>query len=229
MSPSAKKGLHSRYLLRAAAAKFADALVKVDPAVANASRIWKVYGTLACKGENTAERSHRVARILDSPEHVAVAPAEVLETIAALDKGGHGESGEATEHWTKEALKGVGAGQRNTTCAQLAGYYASKGIPPLRREWFDAQLLPLSLRLPEIVLNLLVEPALRRRVERDRQPHGHLRADSRATVQDRRQRLPAHPERPGDFGDREPPRPQAQLPQNLSGVRRIVHLHHDLT
>lgn len=36
---------------------------------------------------------------------------------------------ESPEKWLADALLGVGHGGRNDTCARLAGYYASKGIP----------------------------------------------------------------------------------------------------
>jgi hypothetical protein len=52
-------------VLKAVAQKFSDAAVKVDTDVANAARIWKVYGTLACKGDSTSERPHRFARLLE--------------------------------------------------------------------------------------------------------------------------------------------------------------------
>jgi len=43
--------------------KFNTKSCKVDTVVANPSRIWKVYGTLARKGDNTPERPHRRALI----------------------------------------------------------------------------------------------------------------------------------------------------------------------
>jgi hypothetical protein len=61
-------------LFEAVAAKFSDAptgggFVKFDTANSNASRPWKVYGTIAAKGDHTDQRPHRTAAI------------EVLETI----------------------------------------------------------------------------------------------------------------------------------------------------
>ncbi|MGA2333947.1 MAG: hypothetical protein ABSG08_01115 [Terriglobales bacterium] len=50
--------------LKAVAQKFSDQTVTVDVAVGNAARIWKVYGTLAAKGDSTAARPHRFARLL---------------------------------------------------------------------------------------------------------------------------------------------------------------------
>ncbi len=36
----------------------------IDKSVFNPSRIWKLYGTLACKGDDTAKWPHRMSRIL---------------------------------------------------------------------------------------------------------------------------------------------------------------------
>jgi hypothetical protein len=45
-----------------------DDQVSVDTGVYNAARIWKLYGTIACKGDNTPERPHRPARFIEVPE-----------------------------------------------------------------------------------------------------------------------------------------------------------------
>src|SRR2546426_5826417 len=58
--------------------------LKIDVSVGNAARIWKLYGTLAAKGDSTAERPHRRATILEAPEHPTPAPREVLERLAAM-------------------------------------------------------------------------------------------------------------------------------------------------
>ncbi len=55
-----------------------------------------------------------------------------------------------------------------------------------RREFLHAEFLALSLGEPQIVLHLLVEPALGSGVEGDRQAHRHLGADARSTVDDAR-------------------------------------------
>jgi hypothetical protein len=46
-----------------------DAMVKVDASVFNPARIWKLYGTPSCKGDNTPDRPHRTARILHVPDN----------------------------------------------------------------------------------------------------------------------------------------------------------------
>lgn len=48
--------------------RFSDDRVKVDTTVYNPARIWKLYGTPVRKGENTATRPHRLARILEVPD-----------------------------------------------------------------------------------------------------------------------------------------------------------------
>lgn len=50
--------------LKSLSAKFSTDTVKIDTTVSNASRICKLYGTTAAKGENTTERPHRLARII---------------------------------------------------------------------------------------------------------------------------------------------------------------------
>jgi hypothetical protein len=70
--------------LKALKAKFSDNMVRVDEAVFNAARIWKLYGTTAVKGDATPERPHRCAQL----EHVLddLVPVErgLLERLAAM-------------------------------------------------------------------------------------------------------------------------------------------------
>ena len=56
-----------RDCLRALVFRFDDEAVVVDTGNYNAARIWKLYGTLACKGDNALDRPHRLSRILESP------------------------------------------------------------------------------------------------------------------------------------------------------------------
>ena len=48
---------------------------------------------------------------------------------------------------------------------------------------FDLYLLPAVFQLPQVIMHLLREPALRRCIEGDRQPHCHFRAYACMTVQ----------------------------------------------
>ena len=73
-----------KHCLEAVALRFSDDRVAVDLTVYNAARIVKLYGTKACKGDDTPDRPHRVARILEFSESLNPTPRELLERLAAL-------------------------------------------------------------------------------------------------------------------------------------------------
>lgn len=61
---------------------FDSETVKVDPQVKNLARVWRLPGTMNCKGDDIPERPHRMARILSLPESgVEFVPRELLEEI----------------------------------------------------------------------------------------------------------------------------------------------------
>ncbi|HEU5139099.1 MAG TPA: YfjI family protein, partial [Bacillales bacterium] len=61
---------------------FSDQVVDIDIGVYNAARICKLYGTIACKGDNTEERPHREAKIINVPKPVEVVPKKHLKALA---------------------------------------------------------------------------------------------------------------------------------------------------
>lgn len=61
---------------------FSDDKVKVDVTVFNASRVWKIYGTIAAKGSSTEERPHRVAMITKIPTELKLLTREQIENVA---------------------------------------------------------------------------------------------------------------------------------------------------
>ncbi len=63
--------------------RFTDALVRVDAENHNPARIWKLYGTVACKGDATPDRPHRLSRILEAPAAPAVVDPALLAALAA--------------------------------------------------------------------------------------------------------------------------------------------------
>ena len=69
--------------LHALAARFSTPEVEIDLNVYNASRIFKVYGTTARKGDNTSERPHRLSRILEAPAQLTPVLLDLLRTLAA--------------------------------------------------------------------------------------------------------------------------------------------------
>ena len=50
----------------------------------NAARIWKLYGTICRKGDSTEDRPHRVAKLLEVPATIVIAPTELLKKLADL-------------------------------------------------------------------------------------------------------------------------------------------------
>jgi len=79
--PGEDGGLVHR-VLQVLASLFDDAAVSIDTKVANASRICKLYGTLAAKGPNTTDRPHRLSGIITVPEQLDVVPVAMLEKLA---------------------------------------------------------------------------------------------------------------------------------------------------
>jgi hypothetical protein len=73
-------GLESR-VLAALAKEFDTDAVKVDLTTFNPSRIWKLYGTPACKGDSTEDRPHRVSRIISAPHTLETLTREQLDAV----------------------------------------------------------------------------------------------------------------------------------------------------
>ena len=69
--------------LAALDALFSDDRVSVDTANFNASRIWKLYGTVSRKGDDTPDRPHRRSRILSAPDVPVVVTVDSLRDLAA--------------------------------------------------------------------------------------------------------------------------------------------------
>lgn len=79
--PSDDGGLIQRSL-QALAFRFDTDKVRVDQSVHNPARIWKLYGTLACKGDSTPDRPHRRSALVKVPEELQPIPIELLRTLA---------------------------------------------------------------------------------------------------------------------------------------------------
>src|SRR5262249_36877605 len=70
--------------LAALALRFDDEHVTIDPVTYNASRICKLYGTLAAKGDDMPGRPHRYAKLMDVPEEIMPVSRELIEQLAAM-------------------------------------------------------------------------------------------------------------------------------------------------
>lgn len=71
--------------LAALKAELATDAVAIDTSVYNAGQLTKVYGTMACKGDNTAQRPHRRSQVLCVPAELLVVSRDQLEALASRD------------------------------------------------------------------------------------------------------------------------------------------------
>jgi hypothetical protein len=69
--------LHQAFLIHLSE-RFQTDQILVDQATHNAARIWKLYGTLARKGDSIPARPHRLARILQEPDTRVSETAQLL-------------------------------------------------------------------------------------------------------------------------------------------------------
>lgn len=63
-------------------AMFSNEFVDIDTSVFNPARICKLYGTLAQKGKNTANRPHRMSKMLSVPSEIEITNRIYLEQLA---------------------------------------------------------------------------------------------------------------------------------------------------
>jgi len=71
-------------VLAALKGMFEDDAVTIDTTVGNAARIVRIPGTLNAKGDSTAERPHRRARILEGPERLDAVREDLLREVSLL-------------------------------------------------------------------------------------------------------------------------------------------------
>jgi hypothetical protein len=100
-----------KVVLAMLALQFNDERIIVDPTTFNASRICKLYGTLAAKGDDTPDRPHRYAGLLNVPEPIEIVSRELLEQLAAMlpkqpkvekSSGNHRSGSFDLEQWVTE-------------------------------------------------------------------------------------------------------------------------------
>jgi len=63
---------------------FTNDKAEIDKAVFNASRITKLYGSIARKGKDTPERPHRESLIKGVPDQIKITPVELLKKVADM-------------------------------------------------------------------------------------------------------------------------------------------------
>jgi hypothetical protein len=79
--PVHDSGLVQR-VLEALAKKFDSDMIKVDQGNFNPARIWKLYGTLAAKGDPLPNRPHRRSLILEAPDKLVTVTETQLKNFA---------------------------------------------------------------------------------------------------------------------------------------------------
>ncbi len=72
-----------RDVLQTLNTRFGDDIVGIDLTMFNAARICKVYGTVACKGDNTPDRPHRLAQLESIPAALVTVTADQLAALAS--------------------------------------------------------------------------------------------------------------------------------------------------
>ena len=78
--------------------------VDIDRSVFNPSRIWRLPGSMNCKGDSIPERPHRQARILEMPAELRQVPLELLKQLAGIEEP---RPADLTEY--QDRPKGTGA------------------------------------------------------------------------------------------------------------------------
>ena len=64
-------------------AKASSEQVAIDTSVHNPARIWRLPGTMNCKGDSIPERPHRMARILEEPQDIVPVSKEQMQDIVS--------------------------------------------------------------------------------------------------------------------------------------------------
>ena len=131
--PADDDGMIER-ILKILQERFGDAVVQIDQTVHNPARIWKLYGTIAGKGDSVPDRPHRRARIIECPEVLEVVPTDMLRALA----------GEA-----QATATGTGKAATSKPVAKdkfdLAGWIAENDLDVRGPEpWRDGQLWTLA-------------------------------------------------------------------------------------
>ena len=135
----------AKQCLEALQEQFGGDGVTVDRTVHNPSRIWKLYGTLARKGDNRPDRPHRLARLLEVPQEIVPVSRGLLEALAAT----------APKPIARKKTSGAKKAAAQQSSLDLAAWISEHGLDVEGPEpWQDGELwtfavLPVELRSPE--------------------------------------------------------------------------------
>ena len=77
-------------------AKASSEQVAIDTSVHNPARIWRLPGTMNCKGDSIPERPHRMAKLLEAPDNLQAVSETQLLDVAVWDDTDSGYLGNST-------------------------------------------------------------------------------------------------------------------------------------
>jgi len=158
--PAEDGGLVARVLARLAA-EFDTPDAKVDTVVANASRVAKVPGTLARKGEESPGRPYRASYVLEAYGSMEVVPEALLRDLGGEEPAPAPEPAEAApKRPTGTRVPGAPTGP--LTVEQRAALYLAKVDPAVSGEGghktaFRAAMVGPAFDLPQDVAARLFE------------------------------------------------------------------------
>lgn len=98
---------------------FSDSFSNVDTSVFNASRISKIYGTVARKGVDTLERPHRTAKIIHVPDNLEIVSINLLKELSSISI-----KEESTQDKKQENTRGKK--RRQVTTGEIDNYLTSQ-------------------------------------------------------------------------------------------------------
>lgn len=94
------------FALKMLAGIWSDDRVVVDTTVFNASRVWKIYGTISKKGSSTADRPHRIASLQGIPQQLECVSLGLIESLARpLKEAKNEEYKDATGEYIQDMVK----------------------------------------------------------------------------------------------------------------------------
>ena len=128
----------AKQCLEALQEQFGGDGVTVDRTVHNPSRIWKLYGTLARKGDNRPDRPHRLARLLEVPQEIVPVSRGLLEALAAT----------APKPIARKKTSGAKKAAAQQSSLDLAAWISEHGLDVEGPEpWQDGELWTFAVCL----------------------------------------------------------------------------------
>ena len=170
--------------------------VHIDTSVSNASRICKLYGTRACKGENTPERPHRMSDFRTSTgynNNEAVSLAELRAIVGHFSQDREKDLNPIPR--PVKTAENDDKSQLLKAVEKCLEELEAKGVrfPANRKEWYKITAgwyhslgpdgLPLYLRFSALWENNDPEEDKRKYLEVERYPHDEDEENPPATIQ----------------------------------------------